>query len=127
MVLKVKQNIKLRIKNYKRIVNKKIKSYIKKPKGNLNLDSAPIHVLPNNLKYIDGSLDIRFTNISVLPKGLVIKNDLFCRGSNISELPDDIIIGGDLLCINTPLSQKYSAEELENKYNIKGYIYGTKY
>ena len=127
MDLNIKQNKKLRDKNYIRIINRYIQSYIKNPFGDLSLWSLPINKLPNNLSYIDGYLDIRWTNISELPRGLVINGNLYIIYTNISELPDDISIEGSLYCYNTPLGSKYSNEELRKKYNIKGDIYGDYY
>lgn len=127
MKLIIKQNKIVRDKNYIRVINKMIQSYFKNPKGNLDLQNAPINKLPSNLKYVDGYLDIEGTNITELPRRLVINGDLEIRYTNISELPDDIKIHGDLFCRNTPLGNKYSKQELKKKFIIKGKIYGTKY
>ena len=105
VILKIKQNKDIRNKNYIRIINRYIQSYIKNPIGSLNLENTPISVLPDNLKYIDTWLDIECTNISTLP--------------------DDIVINGDLWCFFTPLSNLYIESELRNKYKIKGNIHGV--
>ena len=119
----LKQNKEYRKKNYIRIINKRIQNYINNGCiGDLDLYNTPITKLPNNLKYIGGTLDIGLTNITELPKGLEIKKYLIISYTNIEELPDDILIEGNLWCLGTPLSIKYSKTKIKFKWNIKGYV-----
>ena len=60
-----------------------------------------------------------------------LTNALYLTGDNDVALrtgiTGDIIIEGSLLCFFTSLSNLYTESELRNKFNIKGYVYGTKY
>jgi hypothetical protein len=56
-----------RNKRYSVILQKQIQDYINKGSiGDLNLNSTPITSLPDNLKKVSGSLDLRNTQISKL-------------------------------------------------------------
>ena len=132
MELNIKQNKNIRNENYYRIkyklINQILNNYIQNNcKGDLYLANTPIKKLPENIKIINGDLDIRHTNISQLPNNLIICDTLNISYTNISVLPDDIIIYGDLWCYQTPLEIFYTNQELKNKYNIKGNIHGIDY
>jgi hypothetical protein len=51
--------------------------------------------LPNDF-VVDGILNLSYTHITSLPKGLVVRDNLLLIGTNIEELPDDLVVGGDL-------------------------------
>ncbi len=84
---------------------------------------TPIKKLPNNLKRVGGFLDIQCTEITKLPSGIIIDSFLDIEYTKISELPNDIIIYGNLYCYGSALSEKYTVEEIKNKWNIHGDVY----
>ena len=72
-----------------------IQSYIKNgSKGDLLLNKYNNSTLPSNF-----------------PK---IKQDLVLNDSSITSLPRNLSVGGTLFLYNTPISKKYSTEELKN-------------
>ena len=127
-----------RQENYKFILQKQIQQYIKNgSKGNLYLSNTPITSLPDNLQVgsgldlsdskitslpdnlqVGGDLDLSYTPITSLPSGLKIGGNLSLRGSKITSLPSDLqvgdkgIRGGALFLGKTPLSKKYTEEEI---------------
>ena len=107
-----------RQKNYEFILQKQIQQYIKNgSKGNLYLSNTPITSLPDNLQ-VGGDLDLSYTPITSLPSGLKIGGNLSLRGSKITSLPSDLqagdkdLRGGALFLGKTPLSKKYTEEEI---------------
>jgi len=78
--------------------------------GGLYLDNTPIKELPDNLQ-VGSDLYLDNTPIKELPDNLQVGGILFLTGTPIKELPDNLKVGG-LLLQNTPLSKKYSEEEI---------------
>jgi hypothetical protein len=73
---------------------------------------TPIEKLPENLK-VDGRLDLDGSkNITSLPSGLKVKDDLDLRNTNITELPPDLENGRVLILYRTPLSRNYPRDEI---------------
>ena len=130
-----------RDKNYKIALQKKIQQYIKDGgEGDLDLDNAPIDSLPNSLTKVGGYLDLENTLITSLPDNLKVGGGLYLNKTKITSLPDNLQVGGnfDLEDIkitslpdnlkvggylnlgNTPLSKKYSKEEIKKMIEDKG-------
>ena len=123
----------------------KIQQYIKNGmKGNLDLTDAPITSLPSSLTRVEGDLDLyntliialppnlnkvggdlnlNFTPLISLPDNLTVEGDLYLSASSINSLPYNLKVGGTLSLLNTPLSKKYSKEEIRAMVpNVKGNI-----
>jgi hypothetical protein len=110
--------------------------------GSLDLNATPITSLPNNLKVVGylnlsktkitslpddlqvgGSLYLTYTPITSLPDDLQVGGSLTINYTKITSLPNDLKVGGDLYVYDTPLSEKYSKEEIKQMYpGIKGEI-----
>ena len=112
--------------------------------GNLNLSNTPITTISKGI-IIDGWLDLNFSEITTLPSDIKIKYSLFLFNAPITTLPSDLTIGGNLhlkyssfskipmgLKVNggidmknTPLSQKYSSDQIEKMIEDNGgYVIG---
>jgi hypothetical protein len=80
-------------------------------KGNLNLSFSKIESLPKGLK-VGGDLDlVKSESLTFLPDGLKVGGDLYLHYSKIESLPEGLKVSGRLFIGNTPLT-KYSNEEL---------------
>jgi len=102
-----------RQKNYLISIQKKVQQYIKDGgKGILDLSDTPITSLPDNLT-VGRYLDLSDTPITSLPNNLTVKGDLYLDYTKITSLPDNLKVGGNLELLKTPLSQKYSKEEIQ--------------
>ncbi|CAB4138631.1 hypothetical protein UFOVP331_191 [uncultured Caudovirales phage] len=98
-------------------------SNLTKVKGDLSLYSTPITSLPKNLT-VGGFLDLYGAPITSLPDNLSVKGNLNIYGTKITSLPDNLNVGGNLSLKDTPLSKKYSKEEIKAMVpNVKGEIY----
>ena len=133
-----------RQKNYLIATQKKIQQYIKDgSKGDLDLRNTPIQSLPNGLT-VGGHLNLMGAPIQSLPDGLKVKGHLTLYKSQIQSLPDGLKVGGylnltdsqiqslpndlkvgdDLWLKNTPLSEKFTEEEIKAMVpGVKGNIY----
>ena len=76
--------------------------------------------LPDNLTLF--TLNLADTNIKNLPRNLTV-HTLYINYSKVSELPSDLKVNGNIFAGNTPLSKKYSKEEIRAMVT-KGYIKG---
>ena len=96
-----------RPERYKRIIYKKIQDYIKNgSKGALDLYETPIDSLPSNLKTVGGWLDLSYSKISSLPSGFTVGDDLYLS--------------------NTPISEKYTKEQIRKMIeDTGGYVKGN--
>ena len=102
-----------RQRNYKIALQKQIVEYIKNgSKGDLNLGGMPITSLPEGLK-VGGGLDLSDTPITSLPKGLRVGDVLYLSYTGITNLPEDLTVGGYLYLDNTPISKKYTKQQLK--------------
>jgi len=134
-----------REKDYNRILQNKIQQYIKdgmegnldladipitslpssltKVGGDLNLYFTPITSLPDNLTRIGGDVNLNRTKITSLPSNLTVDGDLNLTDTLITSLPDNLTVKRDLYVYGTPLSKKYSKEEIRAMVpNVKGKI-----
>ena len=91
--------------------------------GNLILSNTQIQSLPNGLT-VKGDLYLSNTLIKSLPNGLTVRGDLSLSGSKIESLPNDLTVGGYLYLSDTPISKKYTEEQIRKMVpNVKGRIY----
>jgi hypothetical protein len=132
-----------RQKNLLIIAQKQIQQHIKDgSKGDLDLGNTPIKSLPQELK-VGGDLNLYKTPIESLPQGLVVGGNLYLDLSqvqslplglkvggdlylspHIQSLPPDLKVGGDLYLSFTPMSNKYTEEEIRQMSpGISGRIY----
>ena len=103
-----------RQKKYLTATQKKIQQYIKDgSQGDLDLNNTPIQSLPDGLT-VDGYLNLSNTPIQSLPNGLTVKGSLYLsRCKNLKSLPNDLKVGSFLYLYNTPLSEKFTEEEIK--------------
>jgi hypothetical protein len=113
-----------------------------KVEGNLDISRTKITSLPNNLQVgslyagytaitslpddlkVENFLEVGRTKITSLPNNLQIKGVLDISYTKITSLPKDLQVGKDLYLYNTPLSRKYSQEEIRQMVpGVKGYIF----
>ena len=67
---------------------------------------------------VDGSLDLRRTQITSLPDNLSVRGSLHLRETPITSLPDNLVVKGKIFIYGTPLDQN---DKLVKKYMAKGY------
>jgi len=105
-------------------VLKKIQQYIEDGfKGDLYLSNTKITSLPDNLLKIGGDLSLGNVPITSLPNNLKVEGDLSLINTRITSLPNDLQVGGDLELGSTPLSKKYTEEEIKQMVpGVKGTI-----
>jgi len=133
-----------RQKNYQIALQKKIQQYIKDGgKGDLDLRNTPLQSLPPGLK-VEGDLDLENTPIQSLPPGLKVGGNLWLLNTPIQSLPPDLKVGGildlddtsiqslppnlkvgdNLYLRGTPISKKYTEEEVRKMVpGVKGDIF----
>ena len=87
--------------------------------GDLNLRESKITSLPDNLK-VGGNLDLPCTDITSLPDNLKVGGDLNLIRTKITSLPDNLHVGGYLFLENTPLSKRYTEEEIRKMIEDRG-------
>ena len=93
----------------------------------LNLRNTLITSLPNNLK-VGVDLYLGNSKITSLPDNLKVRGNLNLSNTGIASLPNDLYVGVDLDLSNTPLSRKYSKNEIKKMIEYKGgYIKGNIY
>jgi hypothetical protein len=84
----------------------------------LNLEGARIKKLPSNL-FINGALNLSYCRgLTKWPDRLEVRGDLNLRGSGILELPNKLYVWGVLDLRETPLSKKYTEDEIYDALNI---------
>ena len=87
--------------------------------GYLDLYGTNIASLPDNLK-VGGYLGLTNTKIKSLPDNLYVGGFLGLSDTKIKSLPDNLHVGGCLYLNKTPLSKKYSKEEIRKMIEDKG-------
>jgi hypothetical protein len=90
--------------------------------GYLNLYYSKIKSL-GNLQSVGGSLDLYETKIKSLGNLQSVGGSLNLYGSKIESLGNLQSVGGDLMLRETPLSEKYSEEEIRQMVQVGGNIY----
>ena len=109
-----------RDKEYLKITLRRIQDYIKGGgKGSLNLKNTPITSLPDNLK-VGGTLTLENTPIASLPNNLEVKGILDISDTLITSIPSSLKVDYHISLHNTPLSKKYTKEEIQKIIEEKG-------
>jgi hypothetical protein len=90
--------------------------------GDLYLDGTPIESL-GNLMSVGGYLELRNTPIESLGNLMSVGGYLDLKNSSIESLGNLQSVGGNLNLVNTPLSKKYTEEEIRQMVNVKGVIF----
>lgn len=92
--------------------------------GYLDLHGSNIKSLPDNFN-VDGSLRLTYSKIESLPDNLNISGNLLLSYTKIESLPGNLKVGNSLHLYSTPLSKKYSKEEIKKMIEDKGgYVNG---
>jgi hypothetical protein len=104
---------------------KKLPDTLKEIKDGLYLPETLIEYLPESLTYVGGYLDLSDSKIKKLPDNLKeINKSLLLTNTPIKYLPMNLSINEDLLLQNTPLSEKYTKDEIRKMVkHIGGNIY----
>jgi len=85
---------------------------------NLDLRESRIKKLPSNL-FVKGELDLSYCKgLTKWPDRLQVRGDLNLRASGILELPNKLSVWGLLDLRKTPLSKKYTEDEIYEALNI---------
>ena len=110
-------------------IEKLIQDYIKNGcKGDLDLRDASITELPPNLKKVGGSLWLNRSKITKLPDDLQVDGGLYLDNTAITELPKGLKVGGFIDISDTPLSKKYSEDQIKKMIqDLGGSVKGTIY
>ena len=87
-----------------------------------NLEDSTIESL-GNLTSVDGDLALSYTPIKSLGNVVSVGGSLFLTSSSIESLGNLISVGGDLYLEDTPISKKYTKEEIRSQVDIKGKLY----
>jgi hypothetical protein len=88
--------------------------------GALDLDRTNIRELPKYL-YVTSYLSLNYCNqITKLPDNLYVGHNLFLIETSIEELPDNLYVGRKLFIGNTPLSRKYTDEQIYEMITLRG-------
>ena len=90
--------------------------------GNLDLEGINIKSL-GNLTSVGGGLGLYGTKIKSLGNLTSVGGELNLSDSNIESLGNLTSVGGDLVLYFTPISKKYSREEIKQMVEVKGTIY----
>jgi hypothetical protein len=104
---------------------KKLPDKLEKIGRSLWLRRTPLEFLPDELTGIGGYLDLTFSRIKKLPDKLEkIEMGLYLSATPIDQLPVNLSIGENLSISQTPLSQKYTEDEIRKMVkHIGGDIY----
>ena len=90
--------------------------------GNMYLGGSKIKTL-GNLTSVGGDLFLGNSNIESLGNLTSVGGDLNLYVSNIKSLGNLTSVGGDLNLFSTPLSKKYSIEEIRSMVEVGGDVY----
>lgn len=94
-----------RDKRYMVSIQKQIQNYIKNGGvEDLDFSNTPIQSIPDNLKFVDGRLNLFNTKIKSLPDNLTVNGTLDIRNTKLTKLPDNLTVNqlyvDDTLLIN---------------------------
>jgi hypothetical protein len=90
--------------------------------GNLVLEDSSIEFL-GNLISVEGDLYLYNTPIKSLGNLQSVGDDLDLQGTSIKSLGNLQSVGGSLYMRDTPLSEKYTEEEIRQMVDVGGNIY----
>ena len=91
--------------------------------GKLDLESCQNLESLENLEYVGGFLDLRITKIETLGNLNYVGSWLSLSDSDIETLGNLNYVGGFLSLGYTPLSKKYTIEEIRNMVEVVGKVY----
>ena len=106
------------------LVDSKIESLgnLRSVGGDLVLDGSKIEFL-GNLTHVGGTFTMIKTPIKSLGNLTSVGRSLFMDGSEIESFGNLTSVGRNLFIVGTPLSEKYSEEEIREMVNVGGNIY----
>jgi hypothetical protein len=137
----IPRNIENREEQQKRIELQKIREYVKKgSKDSLDLSNSKLTKLPdelvkvgsvldikgskiadlNNIRYISDYLMAYNSELKTLPDNFHCRGYVNCAESLINEIPNNLKIEGSLYLRDTPLSKKYTKEQIRKMIEDKG-------
>jgi hypothetical protein len=90
--------------------------------GNLNLRHTEIESL-GNLTSVGGALELQFTPIESLGNLTSVGGDLYLTNSSVTSIGKLSYVGNSLFLFDTPLSKKYTEEEIRQMVNVGGNIH----
>jgi hypothetical protein len=90
--------------------------------SHLYLTSSNIESL-GNITTVGGDLYLTETSIKSLGNLTSVGGDLYLTYSNIESLGNLTSVGGDLYLKRTPISKKYTEEEIRSQVKVEGKIY----
>jgi hypothetical protein len=90
--------------------------------GYLDLRNSNIESL-GNLTHVGGTFNMLKTPIESLGNLTHVGGSLFMNGSEIESFGNLTSVGRNLFIVGTPLSEKYSEEEIREMVNVGGNIY----
>ena len=90
--------------------------------GDLDLAGSSIESL-GNLESVDGDLDLYISKIKSLGNLESVGGWLNLAGSSIKSLGNLESVGGNLYLYKTPMSKKYTEEEIRSMVNVGGDVY----
>lgn len=90
--------------------------------GSLYLTSSSIESL-GELTTVGGSLYLSYTPIKSLGNVMSVDDDLDLNRASIESLGNLTSVGGYLDLRHTPISKKYTEEEIRSQVEVKGKIY----
>ena len=88
----------------------------------LNLSFSKIESL-GNLTSVGGSLDLSFSEIEDLGNLISVGGSLDLDETKIESFGNLTSVGDDLYLTDTPLSEKYSEQEIRSMVEVGGWIY----
>jgi hypothetical protein len=81
-----------RDKRYMVVIQKQIQNYIKNGGDNLDFSISPIQSIPDNLKFVNGDLNLFNTKIKSLPDNLTVDGTLNLNHTKLTKLPDNLTV-----------------------------------
>jgi len=90
--------------------------------GKLSLERTPIESL-GNLTTVGGTLDLEQTPIESLGNLTSVGKNLDLEYTTIESLGNLTSVGGNLFLRKSPISEKYTEEEIRSQVEVKGKIY----
>jgi len=88
----------------------------------LDLEDTTIESL-GKLTSVDGSLSLSYTPIKSLENVVSVGGSLYLTHSSIESLGNLTTVGGNLYLEDTPISEKYTEEEIRSQVEVNGDIY----
>ena len=80
-----------------------------------SLDLSKTDFFPEDLRYINGNLNLESSTIKTLPNNLTVNGDLDLRYFTIKTLPDDLIVKGKIYIESYKIDDIYIPTHLKDK------------